>query len=158
MAAAAAAAAKITAAYLQDVLVHKVPLVGQFGIRVLQLQRGRCVVSIPFSERFLRPGGTITGPLLFGLADVALYGAVMSCIGPQELTVTTNMHINFLRKPGPADVLADATILKLGKRLAVGEVGLYSERLDSEPVAHVTGTYSIPPPSSAAAGRALPEA
>ena len=95
------------------------------------------------SEEMLRPGGTISGPAMFGLADVALYGAVLSMIGPVALAVTTNMNINFLRKPAPKDLLAEARILKLGKRLAVGEVTIWSEG-EEEPVAHATGTYSIP--------------
>jgi acyl-coenzyme A thioesterase PaaI-like protein len=77
------------------------------------------------------------------LADFAMYVAVFSAIGPQPLAVTTNLNINFLRKPAPADLIAHARLMKVGKRLAVGEVTLYSDGLD-EPVAHVTSTYSIP--------------
>jgi uncharacterized protein (TIGR00369 family) len=78
------------------------------------------------------------------LADLAMYMAVLAMIGPVALAVTTNLNINFLRKPGQADVIAEARLLKLGKRLAVGEVTMYSEG-DPEPVAHATVTYSIPP-------------
>ena len=78
------------------------------------------------------------------LADATLYAVVLGMIGQVELAVTTSLNINFLRKPPPADVIAEGRILKLGKRLAVGEVLLLSAELD-EPVAHVTGTYSIPP-------------
>jgi uncharacterized protein (TIGR00369 family) len=100
-----------------------------------------------FDERFLRPGGTVAGPIMMGLADAALYGLVLSRIGPVELAVTTQLSINFLRKPAPADVLARATMLKLGKRLAVGQVVLFDEATGmSDPVAHATGTFSIPPP------------
>ena len=77
------------------------------------------------------------------LADFAMYVAVFSAVGPMPLAVTTNLNINFLRKPAPADLLADAKLLKVGKRLAVGEVSIYSDGLD-EPVAHVTSTYSLP--------------
>jgi uncharacterized protein (TIGR00369 family) len=77
------------------------------------------------------------------LADFAMYVAVFSAIGPQPLAVTTNLNINFLRKPTRADLLADAHLMKVGKRLAVGEVTIYSEGT-AEPVAHVTATYSIP--------------
>ena len=80
------------------------------------------------------------------LADYAMYVAVLSAIGRVELAVTTNLNINFLRKPGPGDILGDCRLLKLGKRLAYGEVLIYSEGLGSDdPVAHVTATYSIPP-------------
>ena len=96
------------------------------------------------SEKHLRPGGTISGPAMFALADVTLYVAILAQIGPVALAVTTNLNINFLRKPGAGELLADCRLLKLGKRLAVGEVTLFSSDSD-EPVAHATGTYSIPP-------------
>ena len=78
------------------------------------------------------------------LADFAMYVAILAAIGPVALAVTTNLNINFLRKPAQAGLVADVRLLKLGKRLAVGEVLIYSEGED-EPVAHVTSTYSIPP-------------
>ena len=92
----------------------------------------------------LRPGGTISGPAMMALADLALYVAILGSIGPVGLAVTTNLSINFLRKPAARAMIADCRLLKLGKRLAVGEVALRSEGED-ELVAHVTGTYSIPP-------------
>lgn len=97
----------------------------------------------------LRPGGTVSGPVLMAVADVALYLSILAILGPVALAVTTSLTINFLRKPAAtADVLGECRRLKVGKRLVVGEVVLYSEG-SREPVAHVTGTYSIPPaPSS----------
>lgn len=95
-------------------------------------------------DHSIRPGGTVSGPTMFMLADTAIYVAVLASVGPQALAVTTNMSINFLRKPAPKDIIADCRLLKLGKRLAVGEVTIWSEGED-EPVAHATGTYSIPP-------------
>ena len=91
----------------------------------------------------LRPGGTISGPAMFALSDLALYVAILNEIGRVKLAVTTNMSINFLRKPEPKDLLGKARLMKLGKRLAVGEVALYSPGLH-DMVAHATGTYSIP--------------
>ena len=85
----------------------------------------------------------MSGPTMMELADFAMYVAVFSAIGNQPLAVTTNLNINFLRKPGATDLIADAKLMKVGKRLAVGEVMLYSAGSD-EPVAHVTATYSIP--------------
>jgi uncharacterized protein (TIGR00369 family) len=96
------------------------------------------------SEKHLRPGGTISGPSMFALADVTLYVAILAQIGPVALAVTTNLNINFLRRPAPGDLIAECRLLKLGKRLAVGEVFLHSPG-DDDPVAHATGTYSIPP-------------
>jgi len=100
----------------------------------------------------LRPGGTVSGPVLMGLADHAMYTALLGVIGPVALAVTTSLTISFLRKPAAeTDVTAVATLLKLGRRLAVGEVRLYSGASE-EPVAHATVTYSIPPASSPAGG------
>ena len=96
------------------------------------------------NERHLRPGGTVSGPSLFMLADVGLYVAILAQIGPVALAVTTNLNINFLRKPPQGDVIAEVRLLKLGKRLAVGEATLFADG-DAEPVAHAVGTYSIPP-------------
>ena len=91
----------------------------------------------------LRPGGTISGPSMFALCDLALYVAILHEIGRVKLAVTTNVSINFLRKPEPGDLLGRARLMKLGRRLAVGEVALYSPGHE-EMVAHATGTYSIP--------------
>jgi uncharacterized protein (TIGR00369 family) len=103
-----------------------------------------CLIRERFHERMLRPGGTISGPTLMALADVAMYVVLLSAIGPVGLAVTTNLTINFLRKGAPGqDVVAEARLLKLGKRLAVGEVSLMSAG-SPEPIAHVTATYSIP--------------
>jgi acyl-coenzyme A thioesterase PaaI-like protein len=93
----------------------------------------------------LRPGGTISGPVLMGVADVALYVAILGRIGIVPRAVTTSLTINFLRKPSAeARIIGDCKLMKVGRTLAVGEVSLYSEG-SSEPVAHVVGTYSIPP-------------
>ncbi len=97
-----------------------------------------------FNEASLRPGGTISGPSMFALADVTLYVAILAQIGPVALAVTTNLNINFLSRPPAGDLICDCKLLKLGKRLAVGEVFLHAPGVE-EPVAHATGTYSIPP-------------
>ena len=92
----------------------------------------------------LRPGGTVSGPALMAVADIALYVAILGEIGIVPLTVTTSFSINFLRKPLPdKDIVGICTLMKVGKSLAVGEVALFSEGID-EPVAHAVGTYSIP--------------
>ena len=95
----------------------------------------------------LRPGGTVSGPVLMTVADVALYVAILGEIGLVPLAVTTNLSINFLRKPASdKDIIGVCNLLKIGKLLVVGEVALYSDG-DAEIVAHVVGTYSIPPSS-----------
>jgi uncharacterized protein (TIGR00369 family) len=96
-------------------------------------------------DRHLRPGGTVSGPAMFTLADVGLYVVILAHIGPVALAVTTNLNINFLRKPPNGDIIAQCRLLKLGKRLAVGEATLFGAHSD-EPVAHAVGTYSIPAP------------
>jgi acyl-coenzyme A thioesterase PaaI-like protein len=99
--------------------------------------------DVGFDE--LRPGGTVSGPVLMSVADVALYVAILGEIGIVPLTVTTNLNINFLRKPAANQaILAKARLIKVGRTLVVGEVSLYSEG-QSEPVAHAVGTYSVPP-------------
>jgi len=104
-------------------------------------------VRHPIGPDELRPGGTVSGPVLMTVADVALYVAILGEIGIVPLTVTTSLSCNFLRKPSPdADIIAVCWLLKLGQSLAVGEVSLYSEGVN-EPVAHAVGTYSIPPAS-----------
>ena len=103
-----------------------------------------CLLRQRYGEKMLRPGGTVSGPTLMALADFAMYVVLLSAIGPIGLAVTTNLNINFLRKGLPGqDVLAEARLLKLGKRLAVGEVKLLSGS-SPDPIAHVTSTYSIP--------------
>jgi len=100
-------------------------------------------MRMEYHERHLRPGGTISGPAMMALADLALYAAILAHIGPVALAVTTSLNFNFLRKPEQRALIADCRLLKLGKRLAVGEVSIYSEG-SPDVVCHATGTYSIP--------------
>ncbi len=93
----------------------------------------------------LRPGGTVSGPVMMATADVALYVAILAEIGLVPLCVTTSLNFNFMRRPpGDRRIVGDCRLLKLGRTLAVGEIALYSEGLD-DPVAHAVGTYAIPP-------------
>jgi uncharacterized protein (TIGR00369 family) len=102
-------------------------------------------VRLNVGERHLRPGGTVSGPAMFGLADVSIYLAIMAMIGPKALAVTTNSSLDFMRKPASGvDLIAKCRLLKLGRVLAVGDVLLYSEGM-AEPVARAAMTYSIPP-------------
>jgi uncharacterized protein (TIGR00369 family) len=136
--------AQLSAEEFRQIMRDSLPFATQLGAELIELTHARAVLRMPYRSDFLRPGGTISGPVLMGLADLAMYGVVLAAIGRVELAVTTNLTINFLRKPGPADLIAEARLLKLGKRLAVGEVELFSAG-ESEMVAHVTATYSIPP-------------
>ncbi len=97
------------------------------------------------AERHLRPGGTVSGPSMFALADVAIYLAILAMIGPRALAVTTNASFDFMRKPAAGvDLIAKCRLLKLGRVLAVGDVLLFSEGMEA-PVARASMTYSIPP-------------
>lgn len=113
------------------------------GLSIERVRYGEARVRRAYDAKHIRPGGTISGPTMMELADFAMYVAVFSAIGPQPLAVTTNLNINFLRKPAQSDIIADVRLMKIGKRLAVGEVTIYSDGV-AEPVAHVTSTYSIP--------------
>ena len=135
---------RITIAEFERLAEEKLPLVAQYGIRAELIEAGRVILRLPFDDGHLRPGGTVSGPVMLALADVAVYVLVLGLIGPVELVVTTSLNANFLRRPRAADLIAEARILKLGKRLAVGEVAIRSDGED-DPVCHVTATYSIPP-------------
>lgn len=104
---------------------------------------GGCRLRLRYDKRALRPGGTLVGGAMMSLGDFAMYVAVLSAIGWVPLAVTTNLTINFLKKPAARDLLAQARLIKLGKRLAVGEIAIHSDGED-DLVAHVTSTYSIP--------------
>ena len=139
------AVAKMTVPELEKFLHAEFPQAFRSGDVLIEEANGTsCRLRQRFSEQMLRPGGTISGPTLMALADLAMYVVLLSAIGPAGLAVTTNLSINFLRKGSPGqDVLAAARLLKLGKRLAVGEVNLLSGS-SPDPIAHVTATYSIP--------------
>jgi uncharacterized protein (TIGR00369 family) len=135
---------KLSIAEFQQIIRETLPVAAQYSPEIKTLEHGRAVIRLPYRKELLRPGGTIAGPVLMALADLAVYAAVLSAIGHVVLAVTTSLTINFLKKPAPAALTAEARLLKLGKRLAVAEVEIFSEG-DPEMVAHATATYSIPP-------------
>lgn len=134
------------AAYLHEVFPQ---VRGQFGIDALAPMTMRMRLHV--REDHLRPGGTVSGPSIFALADVTVYAMVLSMVGRQSLAVTTNCSIDFMRKPTAGrDLIAEGRLLKLGRALAVGDVLIASEDSD-KPVARASLTYSIPPSGSPAA-------
>jgi uncharacterized protein (TIGR00369 family) len=137
-------APKLSAAEVSAFLAEVMPqaAIGQ-AYKIEETRHGFARVRMCFGSQLLRPGGTISGPAMFALADMAMYAAVLASIGPLALAVTTNLNINFLRKPGPRDMLGEARLLKLGKRLAVGDIALYSDG-ETGLAAHATATYSLP--------------
>ncbi|HQY43404.1 MAG TPA: PaaI family thioesterase [Paracoccaceae bacterium] len=134
----------LTEADLTEFLAVTFPQV-QDDFVVERLTPDGIILRLKVAERHLRPGGTVSGPSMFGLADVAFYFALMSRIGLKALAVTTNVSIDFLRKPMPdADLLGEARILKIGRQLAAGDVLIRSDGQD-EVVARAGLTFSIPP-------------
>ncbi len=136
--------AKIYAEEFLEIARDGVPLIGQLGIAIESWEAGRVKIRMPYCDLIKRPGGTISGPALMGLADVTLYGVVMSLIGRADLAVTTDLTFHFLAKPSPVDLIADGRILKLGRRLAVGDVMIYSDG-KPRPICQASGSYAIPP-------------
>ena len=127
---------------LENFLEKEFPQVSS-NFRILNIKPNSLSMLMHISDKHLRPGGTVSGPTMFLLADVSFYLATLSIIGPKSLTVTTNCSINFLRKPNISDLISETRVLKIGKTLSVGDVLVYSEGI-KEPVAHASLTYSIP--------------
>ncbi len=135
---------KMDVTELEAFLARDFPQVGDM-FSILEVGAGTLKVRLNVREEHLRPGGTVSGPTMFALADVGIYLAVLAVIGPVGLAVTTNCSIDFMRKPvAGVDLIAECRILKLGRVLAVGDVLIYSEG-DARPVARASMTYSIPP-------------
>ncbi len=136
---------QLSVAEFNRMAAERMPFAALMGLRLETLSARQAVMCAVHRDEFLRPGGSIAGPVMMGLADAAFYAVILANIGPVELAVTTQFSINFLRKPPPGDLIASAGLLKLGRRLAVCEARIHSEILGAEqPVAHATGTYSIP--------------
>ncbi|MCH4564631.1 MULTISPECIES: PaaI family thioesterase [Halomonas] len=131
----------MTAAAIEDFLDEVFP---QRTGTIEGVDHMRATMSLAIEDEHLRPGASVSGPTLMGLADVCLYVAILAQVGPEPMAVTSDLHCRFLRRPrGDRDVIANARLVKLGNRLAVGEVQLYSAG-DERPVALVTATYVLP--------------
>jgi uncharacterized protein (TIGR00369 family) len=135
----------MTVGELEDFLDREFPQVHHGGrtYRLESVGPLTARVRMDYHERHARPGGTISGPSMMALGDLALYLTILAHIGPVALALTTNLSFNFLRKAEPGGLVAECRLLKLGRRLAVGEVSIFSEGAP-DPVCHATGTYSIP--------------
>jgi len=134
---------KLGAQEVEKLIREGVPMAEDIDLRVEAIEHHAATARVPFSERMVRPGGTLSGPVQMALADATMYAAVLGALGEVQMAVTSNLNINFLRKPGRCDLIGRATVLKLGRRTAVSEVQLYSGDSD-ELIAHVTGTYALP--------------
>ena len=134
----------MTPADLMKFLDEHFPQAANQGLAIEHLDDTAIRVRLPADERHLRPGGTIAGPTLMWLVDLGFYLLLLGRLGPVAQAVTTNLNINFMRKPEPADLIGEGRLMKLGRSLAVGDFTIWSEGR-TEPVAHATVTYSIPP-------------
>jgi acyl-coenzyme A thioesterase PaaI-like protein len=132
----------LAAGELTRLLTAEFPQVwgGESGLSIDEVRRGGCRLRQAFREHSLRPGATISGATIMALGDYAVYVALLASVGWVPLAVTTSLNVNFLRKPGHADLIADCDLLKIGRRLVVGEV-IIGEAGEDEPVAHLTSTY-----------------
>ena len=133
---------KVSIEAFNAIIASELPSAAGSGVYLQNIEPGKAEMVLPYSDHSIRPGGTIAGPFMMMLADVCMYAVVLSLLGEIKLAVTTSLNINFVRKPANSDLIARGNIIKLGKRLAVIEVSIYSEE---DIVAHATGTYSIPP-------------
>ena len=136
---------KVSIEAFNVIIASELPSAADVGMYLQNIEPGKARMVLPYSDTTLRPGGTIAGPFMMMLADVCMYAVVLSLLGEIKLAVTTSLNINFVRKPANTDLVAEGSIIKLGKRLAVLEVSIYS---NDDIVAHATGTYSIPPQPS----------
>lgn len=130
------------ATYIDDIFPEANAGAELFTIESVRVNGAR--VRMNYNDRFIRPGGTISGPAMFTLADIGMYVAILAQVGRVPLAVTTSANINFLRRPSANDMIAEVNLLKMGRRLAVGEVDMMSAGSE-EIVAHATATYSLPP-------------
>jgi uncharacterized protein (TIGR00369 family) len=138
--------AKLTAAEIERLLTTEFPQMfnSRGGFAIDEAWFRGCRVRKHFDPQSLRPGGTIAGTTMMALADLGAYVAIHASIGWAPMAVTTNLTINFLKRPAQKDLLAETRLIKLGKRLAVADIAIHSDGED-ELVAHATSTYSIPP-------------
>jgi len=133
----------LDAAAVQQIILNGLPAAGETGVQVEQAGDGKARVRQPFRASMIRPGGTLSGPTMMGLADAAMYAAILGQLGRLEMAVTQNLNINFLRRPAQRDLIADCNVIRMGRRSAVLEVRVYGEHGD-DLLAHVTGIYALP--------------
>lgn len=134
---------RITPERFQEIVRETLPFAASFGAEILELEEGRARFRLPFKGDMTRQGGTIAGPIMMAFADMVMYAVVLSRLPDAVASVTSNLTMNFLRRPGQTAMIAEGRMLRLGRRLAFGEVELFSEN-DPDMVAHATLTYALP--------------
>lgn len=136
----------LAAKEVQELILSWIPMAEDIDLRVERISDHTCLIRIPFDNKNKRPGGSVSGPVLMAAGDTAMYAAILGALGEVSMAVTSNLNINFMQRPGEVDILAEGKILKLGKRIAYCEVEIYTSK-SRELVAHVTGSYALPPTS-----------
>jgi uncharacterized protein (TIGR00369 family) len=139
--------ARITLDEFRKIMETSLPIGLMLGAEPILIEERRAVFRLPFREDSLRPGGSIAGPMLMGLADVVIYAAILGTVEGALQAVTSNLTMNFLRRVPPGPIIAEGRLLRVGRRLAFGEVELFAEG-DPEMVAHATLTYALPAPAT----------
>lgn len=134
----------LNAAEVQALIREWIPMAEDIDLQVEEIREGYSRIRIPFMEKNLRPGGSISGPVMMAAGDTAMYAAIIGTLGQVAMAVTSNLNINFLQRPKNVDLIAEGTILKLGKRIAFCEVAVRGDGSE-DLYAHVTGSYSLPP-------------
>ncbi len=137
-------ASLVTVEQFLQILREGMPSAARTGFEVVSMTRGEVTLRSIAGAADLRPGGTVAGPALFALADLAMYAAVLSAVGPVPLAVTTDATVHFLRKPRAGALVTRAKLLKVGKRLVVGEAVVEGEEGGKGPVLHAVMTYAVP--------------
>ena len=137
--------ALVSIAEVMKLIDEDIPSVAETGLVFEEISDTKVRARLPFDASSLRPGGTISGPTMMGLADMVVFVCVLARIGIVKDAVTTNLNANFLRKPAPSDLIAEGRLIKCGRRLAYGEVSMFSNTDPGNLVFHATCTYSIPP-------------
>ena len=134
----------LKAKQVQELIRSWIPMAEDIDLQVEEVTDRSSLIRIPFDEKNKRPGGSVSGPVLMAAGDTAMYAAIIGALGEVSMAVTSNLNINFMQRPGEVDILAEGKILKLGKRIAYCEVEIFSSE-SRELVAHVTGSYALPP-------------
>lgn len=134
----------ITPQTYNDQLLAKVPMAVALQIRAESIRKGEATLIMPFGPQMIRPVGVVSGPALMTLADVGMWAAILSLAGPLEMVVTTNLNVNFLRMAQDTDMIGEARVLKMGRRLAVSSIDLIAAK-SGDLVAHASGSFAIPP-------------
>lgn len=134
---------KLNAEQVQALIHGGLPAASRSALVIEEVLPGMARIRLPFKERYLRPGGIVSGPTLFGAADTAMFALVLAHLGPELMAVTADTNIRFLRAAKAADIIAEARLLKLGRTLVTSEILVWTESRD-RPAAHATGSYARP--------------